>query len=164
VARWYLQHPGEQPIGPIEAKDLRAAWHRQQVPTNTLVCAEELSQWVPFHSVADLVMTPASDAGTRLAPSTVDNRPPASLPAPRRFWAVLSAVCVFAVLQYAGCQVLVGGFAGAANANGNWPGFMNLTAGEQIMLTLMTLVCLGGPLAFVGGSFAIWVFARKKSG
>jgi hypothetical protein len=55
MARWYVQHPGAQPVGPADAMVLREAWVRQQVPPNTVVCAEGSSQWVPFHTVAELV-------------------------------------------------------------------------------------------------------------
>ena len=74
---------------------------------------------------------------------------------------VVLAVTVFAVSLYAGIYVLVGGFK-AASPDGDWPGFENLTTGGQVMLTLMTLVCLGGPFVLVGGLSAIWIFVHKK--
>ncbi len=55
MACWYVQYPGAAPVGPIDAAELRAAWGRQAAPAGTMVAAEGTSQWVPFHSVAELV-------------------------------------------------------------------------------------------------------------
>lgn len=63
MARWHVQRPGAAPVGPFDAADLQAAWNRNEVPPHTMVCADGFSQWVPFHTVAELVgLAPAVSA------------------------------------------------------------------------------------------------------
>jgi TM2 domain-containing membrane protein YozV len=49
-------------MGPIEAAKLHGAWKRREVPLESFVCAEGYTQWVPFHSVAELVGAPTGAA------------------------------------------------------------------------------------------------------
>jgi len=55
MPRWYVQSPGAAVTGPVDSAELQAAWNRQQIPAGTNVCVEGLSNWVPFHTVAELV-------------------------------------------------------------------------------------------------------------
>jgi hypothetical protein len=70
MARWYVQRPGSAPVGPIDAIELREAWGRGEIPPHTMVCADGFSQWVPFHTIGELVgpLAPAPTSGPKAAP------------------------------------------------------------------------------------------------
>src|SRR5277367_4674987 len=69
MARWYVRHPGAAAVGPIDSAELQAAWNRREIPPGAVVCAEGFSQWVPFHTVAELVGAPASSLVSARMPS-----------------------------------------------------------------------------------------------
>jgi len=58
MPRWYVQYPGAAVAGPIDPAELHAAWNRHHIPPGSMVCAEGFSNWVPFHTVAELAGTP----------------------------------------------------------------------------------------------------------
>jgi hypothetical protein len=92
MARWLVRSPGAEPVGPLDASELRAAWKRGDVVPDTMVCAEGFSRWVPFHAVGELVET---GAPTRAAPQPGISRP-------------LTTVLLVLVLFGVGVMVLVG--------------------------------------------------------
>jgi hypothetical protein len=92
MARWLVRSPGTEPVGPIDASELRAAWRRKEIVPETVVCAEGFSHWVPFHEVAELVEAPAPP---RAAPP----------PGPPRW---LTTLLLVLVLFGVGVMVLVG--------------------------------------------------------
>jgi hypothetical protein len=93
MARWSVQHPGASAVGPVDAAELRAAWDRKQVPPGTMVCAEGFSQWVPFHTIAELVdPSVAGRASSLVAP--LAHRVPRPERLPTRAGAVIAGLII----------------------------------------------------------------------
>jgi TM2 domain-containing membrane protein YozV len=53
-------------MGPVDAAKLQGAWKRQEVPPESIVCAEGSTHWVPFHAVAELVGAPPAAVATAI--------------------------------------------------------------------------------------------------
>lgn len=62
MGRWYLQHPGGAPVGPLGAAEVQAAWSRREIDPDTMVCAEGLATWARIIDVAELVGSPPTTA------------------------------------------------------------------------------------------------------
>jgi hypothetical protein len=75
-AEWYVARPGQQQVGPLEAKQLKQMAASGQVSGSDLVWKQGMPQWVPASSIKGLV---GSDA---VAPAPQAPQPmPAPMPA-----------------------------------------------------------------------------------
>jgi hypothetical protein len=80
-AEWYVARPGQQQVGPLEAKQLKQMAATGQVSGSDLVWKQGMPQWVPASSIKGLVSSDAVAPMPQAAPQPM----PSAMAAPDPF-------------------------------------------------------------------------------